>query len=69
MLKRIALPSPMTPDLKTEDIEQMEQWADELLQRIADAMANKLRGLTDSRAQDEMLEPSLADIQAATKIA
>ncbi len=31
--------------------------------------ANKLRGLTENRAQDEMLEPSLADVQATTKIA
>jgi sRNA-binding protein len=41
---------------------------DKIAARAA-ARANKLRGLTDSPAQDEMLEPSLADIQATTGIA
>ena len=41
---------------------------DKIAARAAEK-ANKLSGLTESRAQDEMLEPSLADIQATTKIA
>jgi sRNA-binding protein len=41
---------------------------DKIAARAAEK-ANKLRGLTENGAQDEMLEPSLADIQATAKIA